>query len=98
MSYCRFSEGDVYLIGTYAPGTEEEVFYCCGCLLNPRQWVGAADAFLGGYLESVSGEPDFLSPSRGAAYSHLEDHVDAGHYVPRRAFDGLIAETEWGQP
>lgn len=94
MSYCRFSEGDVYLIGTIR-GTREE-FYCCGCLLNPKEWHEEDGHFLGGYLRSINNEEDFHSPSRAETYRHLEAHVAAGHHVPDRALDGIAAETEWG--
>lgn len=100
MSYCRFSEGDVYLVGTsvYVDESREEGFHCVGCILNPKTWVGDETAFLGGYLKSISGASDFSSVSRKATLAHLDKHVVAGHAVPNRAVEGLTAETEWGQP
>ncbi len=94
MSYCRFGEGDVYLIGSLRDG--EEVFYCCGCLLNEKDWVGDADSFLGGFLRARSGQPDFMSPSRFETLDHLGDHLEAGHEVPQHAIDAIANETEWG--
>lgn len=96
MSYARFSEGDVYLIGTTQDN--EEVFYCCGCLLNAKEWVDNEDSFLGGFLRALSGQPDFMSSSRYETLDHLGDHLEAGHEVPQRAIEGIANETEWGTP
>lgn len=96
MAYCRFGEGDVYLMGTHIGG--EEGFYCCGCLLNPKKWVENDGAQFGGYLEPIDGTPDFTSLSRIATLAHLGKHIVAGHIVPGRAIENLTTETEWGQP
>lgn len=99
MSYARFAEGgsDLYLIGTLRNGVEE-VFYCCGCILNEKEWVEDEGSFLGGFLRALSGEPDFMSPSRSETFDHLGDHIGAGHMVPLSCLNGIADENEWGTP
>ena len=98
MSYCRFSDGDVYLY--YHVG---EFFMCQCCKLAPL--VPASTRF----LDTISGavdDPDYKGPiefkmhgstklyTYEEALAHLEDHVAAGHKVPIYAIETLMQEVE----
>lgn len=101
MSYARFSEGDVYIIGTtrWAEDGDEEIFTCCGCIFRKLGWVEDPDNFFGGYTVPLPDDPGpFDTPSRQAMLDHLREHLAAGHLVPDRAFTGIAEETEWGTP
>ena len=83
MSYCRFSEGDVYVF-TSSIGLE-----CCGCSLIPRHWVERPGSFLGGYLAQDNPDDTEVYDSNEAMIAHLERHQAAGHDVPEDAFRRL---------
>ena len=81
MSYCRFSDGDVYMYDSVKGG-----LHCCACRLGdetlevPWDWG-----------------PDVVFHSRLDAHEHLMEHKEAGHSVPQYAFDMLVEEiAEWG--
>lgn len=97
MSYARFSEGDVYIIGT--THDDVEVFDCCGCIFRKIEWVEDDSYLLGGYMRSLPGDPGpFFTESRREMLDHLREHLAAGHDVPDYAFTGIAEETEWGRP
>lgn len=106
MSYCRFSDGDVYLyfdVGGY--------ICCCACWLAPKVntiFTKGEKSLLGTSLEGpckkcdgvgcdacqMHGNLEFFSYSD--AIEHLEEHKGAGHEVPQYAFDMLLSEQEKG--
>jgi hypothetical protein len=109
MSYCRFSEGDVYLFPISSGGIE-----CCTCRLTPRN---VETIFTKGIDE---GNPSFsfwgkITPcekcggkgcsgcmmnndvhfdTHAEAIAHLEEHRAAGHVVPEYAFERLRQEMK----
>ena len=102
MSYCRFSEGDVYMY--YHVGGFVE---CCACLLTPMIDTIFTKGFEGhslfgtkGPCERCNGKGCSTCQMHGglefstfqAALIHLKEHVEAGHSVPDRAFIALKAE------
>lgn len=107
MSYCRFSDGDVYLYAHVDGGYE-----CCACALQPlvptiftNPLPGDAFAQLCGATEpcevchgefngcTACGMHDTIRfPTRQKALDHLQEHRDAGHTVPQYAFDTLRDE------
>ena len=104
MSYCRFSDGDVYLYAHVGGG-----FECCGCSVSgPVRSVfteGYKDHPLLGDIEpceSCNGEgcdacmmPGFTKlRTRSACLEHLQKHRDAGHNVPDYAFETLRKEIK----
>jgi hypothetical protein len=84
MSYCRFSEADVYVY-TSARGIE-----CCGCWLVPRTWVDdPGRSLFGGYYQQDNPDDTTTYHSNEAMIAHLEQHRAAGHHVPDHVFDAL---------
>ena len=82
MSYCRFSDGDVYLFPDIRGG-----WTCCACRLNPADTSGLY-AFL----------PDTKVFTVGEVRAHLQAHVDAGHDVPDYAITEIDTEiTKYGK-
>ena len=99
MSYCRFSEADVYVY------TSSEGIECCFCSLVPRHWVDVPDRpiFGGYYAQDNPGDTETYA-TNDAMIAHLERHRAAGHYVPDDVFARLrdpedAAENEaiWGE-
>lgn len=83
MSYCRFGEGDVYLVMT-------SELQCMACRLIDEPLR---------YSETI------VFTTRTEAIEHLQDHVDAGHKVPKHAFARLRREKKtmgdslvWNEP
>jgi len=104
MSYCRFSDGDVYLY----PDVNGYIC-CCSCRLAPMVntiFTKGDSAFLGTEPEGpckkcggvgceacqMRGSLEFFSYSD--AIKHLEEHKVAGHKVPQYAIDRLLVEQE----
>ena len=83
MSYCRFSEADVYVFTT-STGIE-----CCACSLQDREWVDEPGAFFGGYLKPIGELVLYLFDSNQGMIDHLEIHRAKGDYVPERVFKRL---------
>jgi hypothetical protein len=104
VSYCRFSDGDVYLYAHVGGG-----FECCACRLAEKVptvfTVGCKDHPLLGDVEpceKCNGEgcDDCMMPgslrlqTRSECINHLQKHRDAGHKVPEYAFEYLRKEIE----
>lgn len=104
MSYCRFSDGDVYLYAHVGGG-----FECCGCSISDP----VKSVFTKGYkghpllgnieaCEECAGEgcgacmmPGFAKlQTRSECLEHLQKHQDAGEDVPEYAFEMLREEIE----
>ena len=79
MSYCRWSEGDVYLYPCRVRNEPEQIV-CCECQLR----TVADDGWRG----------DVYLPTRSAALAHIEEHLAAGHQVPADAVSRLRDEIE----
>jgi hypothetical protein len=100
MSYCRFSEGDVYMYHHVGGFVE-----CCSCSL--ADLVDGSTAFFD-QLSGADKKPDYEGPttfkmhgntnlsSYREALEHLQKHRDAGHSVPEDAFDRLREDIESG--
>ena len=102
MSYCRFSEGDVYMYGDVEGG-----FTCLACLLAPlvksifttggdlfgRHWEPCPHC-QGAGCDDCMLHDELNFATRREALAHLHAHRQAGHRVPQRAFDRLEAEIE----
>ena len=85
MSYARFGwdGSDVYVFGN-----TDNMYECCGCLLQEREWVEAPGRALGGYFRSVGEIVPHVFDTPGEMVDHLMAHRAAGHTVP----DDCIAE------
>jgi len=76
MSYCRFSDGDVYLYPSVIGG-----WTCCACRLNPVDESGAYNL-----------SPDTRMLTAGEVRAHLQAHIDADHDVPDYATEKIDTE------
>ena len=83
MSYCRTSDGDVYMFPSVSADKKKHIIVCCNCLLQPLCNPPYHDI-----RDNVE-----LANER-AAIKHLQDHRDAGHQVPQTAFDRLQQEID----
>lgn len=100
MSYCRFSEGDVYMYHHVGGHIE-----CCACSL--ADLVAGSSKFFD-KLSGADKKPDYKGPTtfkmHGStklatyqeALDHLQKHRDAGHSVPEYAFEALRKDVESG--
>lgn len=102
MSYCRFSEGDVYMYPNVSGG-----IVCCACRLSeliPTVRTKGGELF-GKTIEPCpycDGEgclrctmhKSVTLDSRSEAIEHLLEHRRAGDYVPESAIDRLKWEIE----
>ena len=99
MSYCRFSDGDVYMFAS-AEGIE-----CCACRVAPpvkSVFTEGGDYPLFGHIEpcDCGGEGCQKCMMNGSltfhterdALAHLLEHREAGHTVPQHAIDRLEEE------
>lgn len=96
MSYCRFSNGDVYMY-LHADGFIE----CCSCSFEPttKTNMGALAKMLG-LTPKTHPElyEDFDMPGsaqfnlRSEAIEHLLKHREAGHSIPKYAIEKLNKE------
>lgn len=99
MSYCRFSDGDVYMYES-VDGVE-----CCACMLAPmvRTIFTAGGEVLGVVIEpceecdgagcdSCLMHDNMTFDTKQAALDHLRAHKAAGHSVPNYAIDELEDE------
>ena len=102
MSYCRFSDGDVYLfrhVGGY--------FQCCACSLAPlvNTLFSAGGSFMGVPVEPCKAcggggcsecqmHDNTNMKTAVETLKHLNAHVRAGHRVPRYALKRLRAEVK----
>jgi hypothetical protein len=103
MSYCRFSEGDIYMFYN-TNGTIE----CCACSLAPKvktifttglkkedsqyKLFGALEACTkceGEGCDSCMIHGSLNFETFEEAIEHLHKHVANGDYVPKRAFEEL---------
>ena len=99
MSYCRFSDGDVYMFDHVYGGIE-----CCACRLAPFVPTiftkGTDRPFLGQRVEPcehcggegckacmMHGSINFST--RSEALAHLLEHREAGHEVPDYAIEAM---------
>ena len=108
MSYCRFSEGDVYMYASVNGGIE-----CCACSLAPK----VKTIFTTGYKNHPIFKKDIEPCTCGGegcgkcmmpgnltfnnyqeALDHLQKHRDRGDDVPDHAFEGLKRDMEDGEP
>ncbi len=78
MSYCRFSEGDVYLFPTTVE-LDAALIECCICRFSEGRVGSSRSVFF---------------DTRSSALQHLRKHREAGHQVPQRAFDRLREEIK----
>jgi len=101
MSYCRFSDGDVYMYPHVRGGIE-----CCACLLTalvPTIFTKGSESFMGEPLDPceycggegcrrcmMHGSINF--PTHEEALEHLLEHRAAGHDVPEYAIRRLQEE------
>jgi hypothetical protein len=83
MSYCRLSNGQVYLYGNV-----NGMFCCCGCFLLIGTYPHRRDAL------RFSQEDSVWLPTRSAAILHLRHHRLYGHKFPARAEKRLIQELK----
>lgn len=82
MSYCRFSEGDVYMLAI----VDDERLWCYACsLASMVPTVGGSE---------IHDNIPFNTPED--ALAHLETHRDKGHIVPEHAFIRLRREIKSG--
>lgn len=87
MSYCRFSEADVYIY--------DDVHYgiiCCACWLMPGRDV-ETDLF-GEFQRYFINENFVAGTDYDKVLSHIVEHRDAGHYVPDHVDRRLILERD----
>lgn len=90
MSYCRFSDADVYVFLAVDLGLE-----CCGCILQEREWVDDPDRpIFGGYLKAVGEKINAYGLTTDEMLAHLQRHRAAGHDVPDYVFADLEADRE----
>lgn len=84
MSYCRFSEADVYVY------TSDLGIECCFCPLQQREWVDEpSHPIFGGYYRDVGEKIEDTFRTNAGMIEHLELHRAAGHYVPDDVFGRL---------
>ena len=112
MSYCRFSDGDVYLYASTQGGIR-----CCWCSLSEK----VPSIFTKGDAEmsELLTNPDLANPCKDCggegcdkcmipdnahfntydeAIEHLKEHQRKGDKVPSYAFEGLQQDKENGLP
>jgi len=114
MSYCRFSEGDVYMYASVRGGIE-----CCACRLAEK----VPTIFTPGKIDETdprwrlftkNGELICKKCKSGCdecmmhgnltfetyqeAFDHLVKHKEAGDIVPDRAFKSLRRDAKKGEP
>lgn len=102
MSYCRFSDGDVYAYPHVDGG-----FECCACRLAPLVksifTEGCTDHPLFGDIEKCdkcngNGCEECMLPgnqrfhTRSEMIAHLQEHIEADHNVPSYAIEILKEE------
>ena len=86
MSYCRFSEGDVYVFLS-----TDNLLECCGCFLQETEWVDdETRPILKGYLKKVGEIIQTTFDTTQGMLDHLRVHMDKGHYVPEECIEGLL--------
>lgn len=83
MSYARFSDADVYVIGTFRD--DKDAWECIMCRLQPQDVA----TILG---EDVFFHRDFVCSTRREMIEHLKEHREAGDRVPDYATDRLVDE------
>lgn len=92
MSYCRFSDGDVYMFSC------EVGIECQSCALMPK-----CKTIFTALCENCGGEgcdscmffhESAIFKSAKDALKHLLEHRAAGHSVPQYAIDALTAEAK----
>ena len=79
MSYCRFSDGDVYMYPTIN-GIE-----CCVCKLTKKKHYEKNGI-------KIKMHSNVLFDTNAQAIAHLEEHIKAGHSVPKYAIERLQEE------
>lgn len=100
MSYCRFSEGDVYMYASSEGGIE-----CCACRLAPLVktiFTEGGDILPFGYIEPCDCHGtgcdrcimhgSLTLETKQEALAHLLEHREAGHLFPQDAIDRLQDE------
>ena len=104
MSYCRFSNADIYLFPV-----DDSGIVCCACVLMPKQpslftGGGKFPGILGRVIkpcEECGGHGcdqcmlhgDWHGANPAEAINHVADHLRAGHHVPAVVLDKLKAEA-----
>ncbi len=85
MSYARFGwdGSDVYVFGTRDGPEGKRYIECCGCLLHPDRED-----------EQVPWGAANLFDTREGALAHMQEHMDAGHFVPEYCIDRLQTD-DW---
>ena len=86
MSYCRFGDGDVYVILTTHPSSLE----CCGCILQEREWRDDDSAPFGGYFHSVGDIIETNFYTTADMINHLELHKNKGQII--------VKQEDWEAP
>ena len=102
MSYCRFSEGDVYLYPHVGGG-----FECCGCSLTGKVatvftkgvehhpifgTISACESCHGEGCDDCMMHGSLRLQTRTECLEHLQHHKEAGDNVPDYAFNRLKEE------
>jgi hypothetical protein len=87
MSYCRWSDGDVYVYSDVNDRKGE--IRCCSCTLP---FIAVRP---GGVFETPY--PSFIARGPKEMIEHLQEHVAVGHQVPTHAFTRL-AEAAKAKP
>jgi len=93
MSYCRFSNGDVYMYWSIAEHIE-----CCACIWTKRYDPldpNTPTMRLGKRRVPMIWKEEFPTFSTFShAIVHLKKHIKAGHVVPRSAITRLIQDRK----
>lgn len=113
MSYCRFSNGDVYMFPSTRGGIE-----CCACRLTDKvmtifspgagadldeKQIAFRDAFgsvcdCENCCDKCMMFDNMVFDNYQDALDHLQVHRDAGHEVPDYAFEYLKEDMESNEP
>jgi hypothetical protein len=90
MSYCRFTEGDVYVFLS-----SDNLLECCGCSLQERKWINdGSNSIFNGYLKAVGEIVQTTFSTTQDMIEHLNLHREKGHYIPDFCIEGLLADQE----
>ena len=92
MSYARFGcdDSDVYVF-LHVSG----FLYCCGCILQEREWIeDETRPVIGGDFGCVGEIVQTEFADTASMIAHLKAHRAAGHTVSQDTIDDLLADAE----
>lgn len=89
MSYCRFSEADVYVYASSGGGLD-----CCFCSLQEREFETKPDSLLGFLLKPVGEIIKTHGLTTDEMVDHLRIHIDRGDHVPDHVIPDILADRE----